>query len=109
VGSSLLPPEIRKNILWRKKRPWFGAAAACLAGAAASVWLNNSMAMGRLNDGLGSLTNAQPIVSPTVEDAQRTIESPPNILAPVEYAAKLGGAVQKLKTEFTSLQDPTQS
>jgi len=39
VNSNLLPPEIIKQSLWRKKHAWFIGAAACLAAAAGVTWL----------------------------------------------------------------------
>jgi len=37
ITSSLLPPEIAKQIVWRKKAPWFYGAAACLVLSAVTV------------------------------------------------------------------------
>jgi len=38
VKSNLLPPEIVKQVVWRKKKPFFAAAAACLALTAGIIW-----------------------------------------------------------------------
>lgn len=38
ITSNLLPPEIAKQIVWRKKNVWFYGSAAALALAATGVW-----------------------------------------------------------------------
>ena len=43
ITSSLLPPEIAKQVVWRKKTPWFYGAAASLALSAGLIWGRNSM------------------------------------------------------------------
>ncbi len=39
ITSSLLPPEIARQAVWGKKKPFFGAAAACLLVAAGMIWI----------------------------------------------------------------------
>lgn len=39
VNADLMPPEIIKKVLWKKKQYWFIATAASLALAAGSVWM----------------------------------------------------------------------
>jgi type IV pilus assembly protein PilM len=41
ITSNLLPPEIAKQVIWRKKQPWFYGAAACLVLASLVVWGRN--------------------------------------------------------------------
>ena len=41
ITSNLLPPEIAKQVVWRKKTPWFYGAAACLALSAGLIWGRN--------------------------------------------------------------------
>ncbi|MHC4236522.1 MAG: type IV pilus assembly protein PilM, partial [Planctomycetota bacterium] len=48
ISSSLLPAEIAKQAVWRKKRPFFGAAAACLLLAAGVVWMRQTWDMNAL-------------------------------------------------------------
>lgn len=48
VRSNLLPPEIVKQVVWRRKRPFFAAAAACLALAAGTIWFRQLSDMGTL-------------------------------------------------------------
>lgn len=42
VTSNLLPTEIAKQVVWRKKRPAFAAAAACLVLAGGLVWFRQT-------------------------------------------------------------------
>ncbi|MFQ5806382.1 MAG: type IV pilus assembly protein PilM [Phycisphaerae bacterium] len=41
ISASLLPPELARVQLWKRKRPFFVAAAACLAIAAGFPWLRD--------------------------------------------------------------------
>lgn len=102
VDSNLLPPEIRKALLWGKKRVWFGAAAACLAGAAAAIWGANSMAMSTLDGGMGSVT-APNVANVPLAQAGDVIAQGQGGQKDVEYLAKVGGAAQALKNEFGRL------
>ncbi|HOA72506.1 MAG TPA: type IV pilus assembly protein PilM [Phycisphaerae bacterium] len=38
ITSNLLPPEIAKQVVWRRKTPWFYGAAACLVLSSLVVW-----------------------------------------------------------------------
>ncbi len=49
VQSNLLPPEIVKLVVWKKKRPYFAAAAACLALAAGTIWFRQFSDRGMLS------------------------------------------------------------
>lgn len=102
VDSNLLPPEVRKALLWSKKRVWFGAAAACLAGAAATIWGANSMAMGTLDAGMGSVTTPN-VTNVPLQQAGDVIAQGQGGQRDVEYLAKIGGAAQALKNEFSRL------
>ena len=104
VESNLLPPEIRKSILWKKKRPWFGVSAACLALAAGSVWTKNMLTHGALDDGMGSVASAALMTSPgpgeldqLIEQSEQVLGNPPSNLPTLEYAKRIGEAVGKLK------------
>ncbi len=75
VTSNLLPTEIAKQVVWRKKRPAFASAAACLVLAGGLIWFRQTsdmralahgksdeegqkvvLAVGELKKKLGSLT-----------------------------------------------------
>lgn len=43
ISASLLPPELARVQLWKRKRPYFVAAAACLLLAAGFPWMRNGM------------------------------------------------------------------
>ncbi|NLE61822.1 MAG: type IV pilus assembly protein PilM [Planctomycetes bacterium] len=55
ITSNLLPTDIAKQVIWRRKTPWFYGAAAALALSAAIVWGRNladanAVSAGRGND-----------------------------------------------------------
>lgn len=55
ITSNLLPTEIAKQVIWRRKTPWFYGAAAALALSTAIVWGRNladanAVSAGRGND-----------------------------------------------------------
>ncbi len=43
VSSNLLPTELAKQVVWRKKRPAFAAAAACLLLGGGLVWFRKTI------------------------------------------------------------------
>jgi len=51
VTTNLLPTEIAKQVVWRKKRPAFAAAAACLVLAGGLVWFRQVTDMRALASG----------------------------------------------------------
>jgi len=53
VKSNLLPPEIVKQVVWRKKKPFFLASAACLALSAGTIWFRYMGDMGTLTANAG--------------------------------------------------------
>ncbi len=53
VKSNLLPPEVVRQVIWRKKKPFFVASAACLALAAGIVWFRYNADMGALQANAG--------------------------------------------------------
>ncbi len=48
VTSSLLPTAIAKQLVWRRKKPTFAAAAACVLLAGGLVWFRQSTDMSQL-------------------------------------------------------------
>jgi len=89
VSASLLPPDLARQIIWRKKTPWFYAATACLVAGAAVVWGRN-LADQRV---LGRATGAgQPPPPPpaSIEAASQIIEQGPrDDLCPRYYADQI--------------------
>lgn len=108
VDSNLLPMEVRRTLLWRKKRPWFVASAACLALASASIWVSNVSAVGKLKDGRGN-TPPEAISRPknyaTPKSAMDALRSSGG--SPVERAQAVLGAATKLETEYRSVDKPS--
>jgi len=60
IQCNLLPTEIAKQLVWRKKKPAFAAAAACLLLAGGMIWFRQSADMSALaaeaNAGAASMT-----------------------------------------------------
>lgn len=108
VNSNLLPAEVLKTILWRKKQPWFIGAAACLALSAGALWVSNVMAGSKIAEGLGGL---QPdnIRAASVSNPQQamSIVSNPGATAPIEKASKISGAVKQLKSALSGAGSPS--
>ncbi|MCL2329824.1 MAG: pilus assembly protein PilM, partial [Phycisphaerae bacterium] len=74
IRTNLLPPEIAKQVIWRKKTPWFYGAAACLVLSAMVVW-------GRNFHDSSAVTQAQaattpPALAPTYGQADAAKENP---------------------------------
>lgn len=99
VTSSLLPPEIRKTLLWRRKRLWFGASAACLAGAAASIWISNMNAAGALASGMGLVESSTVPQLRTVDEAHQKTGSALSG-APLEQVRNVIQIAEKFKSEY---------
>lgn len=102
VESNLLPLEVRRTLLWSKKRAWFAAAAACLALTAGALWMGNVMAGNALAAGLGSLSpdNIRPRRFGTPKQAMQALDSLSPSTPAVEQAIIAGGAAQKLTEAF---------
>ncbi len=73
VNSNLLPREIAKQAVWRKKKPAFAATAACLALAGGLVWFRQLTDLSALAAG----NDAAQVVS-DVDDAANVIDSGPS-------------------------------
>ena len=101
VNVNLLPIEIRRTLLWAKKKGWFGAAAACLAVAAGTMWVGNVTASGEIQKSLGNIAanNIRATTFSNPEQAMAAINSPAGGAA-VERAVKVLGAAKQLKQAF---------
>jgi type IV pilus assembly protein PilM len=97
INNSLLPPEIARTMVWRRKTPWFGAAAGVL--------LLGGLALGYSRAHVASAVQSC-VVPPgfvvnvaDVSDAQAAILNP---TAPTgrAKAEKVLRAAQKLKNEY---------
>lgn len=100
VNSNLLPTEIAKQVVWRKKRPAFAAAAACIVLAGGLVWFRQAADMRAL--AAGAEGEAPP--SMTLDQADRIIQSgPPATAAPLAKAQTVVTAGNALKSELNKL------
>lgn len=98
VTSSLLPPEIVRQVTWRKKRVYFGAAAACLLFAAGVIWFRSISDANTLERNAG---NPNVIVSP--DEAQARIENPPTNVPPREYGRTILAAASAFRSKYNDL------
>lgn len=99
VNASLLPLEIRRTILWRKKQPWFAASAACLALAAAAMWVGNVSANAKIQDAIGNIGTISPRPVRSLDEANRIVSTGGSGSA-LERAAQVAGAAEFLKSEY---------
>lgn len=107
VKSSLLPAEVIREQMWRKKRVFFVASAACVAAAAGAIWLGNSMATSALASGMGSQKSANPRPLDSARAAQvLTGGASRNDRPAMEYAAEVAGALERLKNDFAAVPKP---
>ncbi len=99
VQNNLLPTEMAKQAVWRRKRPAFAAAAACLVLVGGSVWFRQTADMSALASTAGPGANVS-----SVDDALNIIERGPAAgLSPRGQAEAVKAAGQKLKQELGRL------
>ena len=99
VNSNLLPTELAKQAVWRKKRPAFAAAAACLVLAGGAIWFRQAADM-------RALAASGPLAPPTlsVEEASDVVDSGPSASLPDRAkAVHVLAAGQTLKKEAEKL------
>ncbi|MFQ5494015.1 MAG: type IV pilus assembly protein PilM [Phycisphaerae bacterium] len=100
VTSNLLPAVIAKQVAWKKKRPAFAAAAACLLLAGGLVWFRQTADMRAL---AAASADAAPTVR-TVDEADRLLNSGPNpALSPRAQAKGVLNACSFFKKELNGL------
>ena len=97
IVTNLLPPEIARSVVWRKKRPYFGAAAACLLLTAGAIWARQFSDMRTLNENAGA-----PVAVTSGREADRIIDSPPSGAAG-DQARQILGAARKLRQEYEEI------
>ncbi|MFQ5423784.1 MAG: type IV pilus assembly protein PilM [Phycisphaerae bacterium] len=103
VRSNLLPPEIGRSILWKKKRPWFVASAACLALAAGVVWGKNVMTNSAIDEGMGTVQSAQIGQAPGLDAAERIVSSAASDRPALERAVEIAKAANTFKAELNKV------
>ncbi len=100
VDSNLLPPEIAKQVVWRKKRPFFAAAAACLLLTSGVIWFRQMTDKGTMEAAQGN-----PNVKVPYEQAENILKNPPPIAdeKPLEYGKTILEAANALKKKHGEL------
>lgn len=97
VNTNLLPTELAKQTVWRKKRPAFAATAACLIAAGGLIWFRQTADLSVLASG----TSGNPPAQMSVDRAVGVIESGPSASAAVrDQAAEINEACKTLKQEL---------
>jgi len=99
VTSNLLPTEIAKQVAWRKKRPAFAAAAACLV-------LAGGLILFRQNSDMRALAAGAEGYPPAVAAAQAAgiiDNGPPSSLSDRSRAQAVVLAANELKKQLASL------
>ncbi len=98
--SNLLPAEIAKQAVWRKKRPAFAAAAACLVLAGGLMWFRYSSDMKAMADNSeGSIA-----VPRSVDEAWDIVANGPSLsLSDRAQAEVILAAGNVLKKELSAL------
>ncbi len=100
VKTNLLPTEIAKQIVWRKKRPAFGAAAACLLIAGGLVWFRQTTDMSALAAGAVGVDT----ISVNNDQAASIIDNGPSpSLGPRAKAIQVLRAGKNLKSQLSAL------
>ncbi len=102
ITSNLLPGEIAKQVVWRRKTSWFYGAAACLLLAGGLVWMRNVGDSGAVAQARGSGQNfnypasgdeKNPLPNP---EAVRVIDNGPSAGSPLEDANQVVAAARSL-------------
>jgi type IV pilus assembly protein PilM len=106
VTSNLLPTEIAKQVIWRKKRPAFAAAAACLVLAGGLTWFRQAADMRALASASAGTVPA----ALDLDQADRIIENGPPMTEPDRVRAQyILAAGSKLQRELNDLGTAGQS
>ncbi len=104
IQCNLLPTEIAKQLVWRKKKPAFAASAACLLLAGAMIWFRQSADMSTLT----AEANAASTMS--LDQAYNTIQDgAPSSLSNRAQAQAILTAGKALKSELGRLRGQGQN
>jgi len=100
VTSNLLPTEIAKQVVWRKKKPAFAATAACLLLAGGLVWFRYTADM----RAIAASSEGASAVSVSLEQAPRVVENGPSpSRSPLAQAVEVQEACKTLASELNRL------
>ncbi len=100
VNANLLPTEIAKQVVWRKKKPFFAAAAACLFLAGGIIWFRQWAD----TSALAASSQGWEDVKVDEDDAPRIIDQGPSANAsPRAQAVSVKLAGKEFKNELDGL------
>ncbi len=103
INNSLLPTEIARTIVWRRKMPWFAAAAAVLlVGGLTLGYSRARIASALAACKVGGFSTATPTVQAAQAAIQTGVPSAPTGRAKAETILN---AAQKLKSEYKAVMD----
>ncbi len=97
VTSNLLPTEIAKQVVWRKKRPAFAAAAACLVLAGGLIWFRQA------SDSRALAAGAEPVNVSDAQASQIIENGPPASLSERQQGVALVLAANALNKQLGTL------
>ncbi len=120
IASNLLPPEIARQVIWRRKTPLFYAAAAGLALSAVIVWGRNiadARVVAAHRDAGGERSIAVPEVPEErildqlrpAEEALRVIAAGPTGSGPLEKARQVLAVDKHLKEVLNRIDQANQN
>ncbi len=109
ITSNLLPPQIAKSIVWRKKMPWFWVAAACLAASAALVWGRFFWDSSALAQAKGGFTGVPSVDLNQATELVRANRPPGENRAPLEFAGEVVGMADSLKKGCQDLEQQAET
>ncbi len=114
ITSNLLPAEIAKQVLWRKKRPPLAAAAACLLLAGGLIWFRQVTDMNALasqiemvqppDDAWALIVNGPPALDPDRVKAMKVLAAAQQLKKDLGKLAGQGQAEQGETTQLIELQ-----
>ena len=102
VRSNLLPVELTRAAMWRRKRPFFAGAAACLLLAAGALWVRGVVDRSALATSLGD--EVLPSKMSLAEAKRIELQGPDENQSARSYAAEYLAAAEALKREWSRLQ-----
>lgn len=101
VTSSLLPLELAKAVVWRKKQPTFAAAAACILIAGGLIWFRQSSDARALAENSLGVTTASVSLDQASTIINATAPSGPSLRADAKLVHLAAVALKKELSQLT--------
>ena len=101
VTSSLLPLELAKAVVWRKKQPTFAAAAACILIAGGLIWFRQSSDARALAENSLGVTTASVSLDQASIIINATAPSGPSLRADAKLVHLAAVALKKELSQLT--------